>query len=182
MNPRSLTLNIIPFVFIMILVILAAGGESIVPTQMAAARSTDINSTTASLGNPFFVEKGRIIGQRVLSVNPLQVEFTVAANATINENINATNTGTTVNTIQPNGVFHAKGQGFIMTQDGEVATYNSQVVGNVTIDGRVLSVGVNFWNTPSTGELAFINDMMNIFKFQADQSGNISAMGWEWKD
>jgi hypothetical protein len=59
MNPRSLTLNVIPFVFIMILVILAAGGESIVPTQLAAARSTDINSTAASLGNPFFVEKGR---------------------------------------------------------------------------------------------------------------------------
>jgi hypothetical protein len=53
MNPRSLTLNVIPFVFIMILVILAAGGESIVPTQMAAAQSTDINSTPASLGNRF---------------------------------------------------------------------------------------------------------------------------------
>lgn len=101
-------------------------------------------------------------------------------NTTINQNINTTNTGTTVSTIQPNGVFHAKGQGFIMTQDGEVATYNSQVVGNVTRDGSVLSVGVNFWNTPSTG-LAFMNDMMNIFEFLADQSGNISAMGWEWK-
>jgi hypothetical protein len=104
------------------------------------------------------------------------VVFTVAANATIKQNINATNTGTTISTNQPNGAFHAKGQGFMMTQDGEVATYNSQVVGNVTIDGRVLSVGVNFWNTPSTRERAFINDMMNIFKFQADQSGNISSM------
>lgn len=109
------------------------------------------------------------------------MEFTVAANATINENINATNTGTTVSTIQPNGVFHAKRQGFIMTQDGEVATYNSQVTGNVTIDGRVLSVGVNFWSTPTTGKLSFMNDLMNIFKFQADRSGNTSATGWEWK-
>jgi hypothetical protein len=174
-------LNVIPFVVIMILVIPADGGESIVSTQMASAQSNDNNNTATSIGNPFFVEKGRIIGQRVLSVNPLQVEFTVAANATINENINATNTGTTVSTIQPNGVFHAKGQGFIMTQYGETAAYNSHVVGNVTRDGRVLSVGVNFWNAPSTGELAFMNDMMNIFKFQADQSGNISATGWEWE-
>ena len=58
-------------------------------------------------------------------------------------------------------------------------TQDCEVVGNVTIDGRVLSVGVNFWNTPSTGEFVFINDMMNIYKSQADQSGNISAMGWE---
>ena len=62
-----------------------------------------------------------------------------------------------------------------MTQDGEVATYNSQVTGNITIDGRVLSVGVNFWSTPSTGKLAFLNVMMNIFKFQGDQAGNISV-------
>jgi homoserine dehydrogenase len=68
-----------------------------------------------------------------------------------------------------------------MTQEGELATYTSQVVGNLTKDGRVLSVGVNFWSTQSTDELAFMNDMMNIFKFQADQAGNISAVGWEWK-
>jgi hypothetical protein len=160
----------------MIIGILAASGGTIM-----SIHAQDIDSNSASLGNPFFIEKGRIIGQRVLSINPLQVEFTVMANATINENINATNTGTTVSTIRPNGVFHAKGQGFIMTQVGEVATYNSQVVGNVTRDGRVLSVGINFWGTPSTGELAFMNDIMNIFKFQADQSGNISAMGWEWR-
>ena len=103
------------------------------------------------------------------------------ANATINGNINATNTGTTISTIQPNGVFHAKGKGFVMAQDGEVATYSSQVVGNVTLDGRVLSVGVNFWSTTSSGDLSFMNDMMNIFKFQADRSGNISAVGWKWE-
>jgi hypothetical protein len=178
MNPR-LFLNVILLGITMTAGILAAG-ETTISLQTATAQTTE-NGTNTSLGNPFFVEKGKIIGQRVLDVSPLQLEFTVAANATINQNINATNTGTTVSTIQPNGVFHAKGQGFIMSQDGEVATYNSQVVGNITRDGRVLSVGVNFWSTPSTGKLAFMNDMMNIFKFQANPSGNISAMGWEWK-
>ena len=68
-----------------------------------------------------------------------------------------------------------------MTEDGEVATYTSQVVGTLTEDGGVISVGTNFWSTPSTGKLAFLNDMVNIFKLQADRSGNFSAMGWEWK-
>ena len=176
MNPELSHVNIMSFIVTMIMGLLVVSGGTIITIH-----AQNIDNNSASLGNPFFVEKGRIIGQRVLSINPLEVEFTVMANATINENINATNTGTTVSTIQPNGVFHAKGQGFIMTQKGEVATYNSHVVGNVTRDGRVLSVGVNFWNTPSAGELAFMNDMMNIFKFQGDQSGNISAMGWEWK-
>lgn len=151
-------------------------------TQEAIALSNIDNNNTTTLGNPFFVEKGRIIGQRVLSVSPQpQLEFTVVANATINGNISATNIGTTIGTLQPNGVFRSTGQGFIKTQDGEVATYTSQVVGNVVNDGRVLSVGANFWSTPSTGKLAFLNDMMNIFKLQADPSGNFSAMGWEWK-
>jgi hypothetical protein len=88
---------------IVIVGLLVAGGGIIMSTHMAAARSTDNNSTAISLGNPFFLEKGRIIGQRVLSVNPLQVEFTVAADATINEDINATNTGTSEVLSSPQG-------------------------------------------------------------------------------
>jgi hypothetical protein len=56
-------------------------------------------------------------------------------NATINGNISATNTGTTVSTLQDNGVFRSTGQGFIMTEDGEVATYTSQVVETPTEGG-----------------------------------------------
>ena len=112
---QRLSSSVVSIAVIITAGILAATG-TVISLQTAAAQID--NSTATSLGNPFFVEKGRIIGQRVLSVNPLQVEFTVAANATINENINATNTGTTVSSIQPNGVFHAKGQGFIMTQEG----------------------------------------------------------------
>jgi hypothetical protein len=65
-------------------------------------------------------------------------------------------TQATVGIIQHNGVFRSTGQGFIMTQDGEVATYTSQVVGKITKEGDVLSVGANFWNTPSTGKLALL--------------------------
>jgi hypothetical protein len=151
-------------------------------TASAQNLSSTENSTITSLGGPFFIEKGRIIGQRVLSVGPQpQIEFTVVANATINGNISATNTGTTVSTLQDNGVFRSTGQGFIMTEDGEVATYTSQVVGTLTEDGGVKSLGTNIWSTNSTGKLAFLNDMVNIFNLQADGYGNFSAMGWEWK-
>ncbi|MGA7692054.1 MAG: hypothetical protein WCA61_07105 [Nitrososphaeraceae archaeon] len=151
-------------------------------TTSAQNLSSTENSKITSLGSPFFIEKGRIIGHRVLSVGPQpQIEFTVVANATINGNISATNTGTTVSTLQDNGVFRSTGQGFIMTEDGEVATYTSQVVGTPTEDGGVKSLGTNIWSTNSTGKLAFLNDMVNIFNLQADGYGNFSAMGWEWK-
>jgi hypothetical protein len=175
----KLFLNVISLAVIMTGGILTAGGTAI-SLQTAAAQIVD-NSIVTSLGKPFFVEEGRVIGQRVLSVNPVQLEFTFVANATINGNINATNTGTTVSTVQPNGIFHTKGQGFIMTQDGEVATYTNQVIGNLTKEGNVLSRGAGFWSTPSTGELAFLNDMMSVFRLEVDKDGNLSAIEWEWK-
>ena len=50
--------------------------------NMTSANFLDENTT---LGKPFFVENGKIIGQRVLSVSPQpQSEFTFVANATIN--------------------------------------------------------------------------------------------------
>jgi hypothetical protein len=176
---QKLFFSVISLAVIMTAGILATGGAAI-SLQTATAQITD-NGTSASLGNPFFVEKGKIIGQRVLSVSPVQLEFTFVANATINGNINATNTGTTVSTVQPNGIFHTKGQGFILTQDGEVATYTNQVIGNLTREGNVLSRGAGFWNTPSTGKLAFLNDMMSVFRLEVDKEGNLSAIEWEWK-
>jgi hypothetical protein len=179
MMNRRLFFSVISLAVIMTAGILATGGVAIA-LQTATAQSID-NSTATSLGNPFFMEKGRIIGQRVISVSPVQLEFNFVANATISGNINATNTGTTVSTVQPNGVLHTKGQGFIMTQDGEVATYTNQVIGNLTKEGNVLSRGAGFWNTPSTGELAFLNDMMSVFRPEVDREGNLSAVEWEWK-
>lgn len=144
--------------------------------------STNSYNSTISLGNPFFVEKGKVVGQRVLGVTPQpQLEFTFIANGTINNDINFTNTGTTVSNLEANGAFNSKGQGFIMTEDGEVATWTNQVVGKLTQEGKVLSRGVGIWNTPSTGDLAFMNNLMTIFKLEIDREGNLSAQEWEWK-
>ena len=143
--------------------------------------STNSSNSTTTLGDPFFVEKGRIIGQRVLSVMPQpQLEFTFIANGTINNSINFTNTGTTVSNLQANGTFTSKGQGFIMTEEGEVATWTNQNVGQRTLDGNVISHGAGFWRTPSIGDLAFMDGLMTIFKLEIDNEGNLSAEEWKW--
>ena len=147
-----------------------------------------MNATTAteSLGNPFFVEQGRIIGQRVLAVTPQpQLEFSFMANATISNGsdtvINAINTGTSVSTLNADGTFRGEGQGILRTQSGGVATWTNQVVGSLTPEGTIITRGVGFWITPSTtGELAFMNNMMTVFEVQIDREGNLSAREWEW--
>jgi hypothetical protein len=153
----------------------------------ASTQDQESNATaTASFGNPFFVEQGRIIGQRVLAVMPQpQLEFSFMANASINNGsgsvINAINTGTSVSTLNADGTFSGKGQGILRTQGGEVATWTNQVTGNLTPEGTIISHGVGFWTTPSTtGELSFMNGMITVFEVKIDREGNLSATEWEW--
>jgi hypothetical protein len=147
---------------------------------------TIVSIGAASLGNLFFVEQGRITGQRVLAVAPQpQLEFSFMANASINNAggvvINAINTGTSVSTLNADGSFHGEGQGILRTQAGEVATWTNQVVGNLTSEGTIITRGVGFWSTPSTtGELAFMNGMITVFEVQIDMEGNLSAREWKW--
>jgi hypothetical protein len=161
-----------------------AQSESTTASTQDQERNT--TAATASFGNPFFVEQGRIIGQRVLAVMPQpQLEFSFMANASINNGsgsvINAINTGTSVSTLNADGTFNGKGQGILRTQGGEVATWTNQVTGNLTQEGTIISRGVGFWSTPSTtGELAFMNGMITVFEVQIDREGNLSAREWEW--
>jgi hypothetical protein len=164
--------------------------DSFAQTDLTTNDSTgdqEMNATavTQSLGNPFFVEQGRIIGQRVLAVTPQpQLEFSFMANASINTGnvvINAINTGTSVSTLNADGTFRGEGQGILRTEGGGVATWTNQVVGNITSEGTIITRGVGIWSTPSTtGELAFMNNMITVFEVQIDMEGNLSAREWEW--
>jgi hypothetical protein len=153
----------------------------------ASTQDQESNATaTASFGNPFFVEQGRIIGQRVLAVTPQpQLESSFMANATITKGSdtlsNATNTGTSVSTLNADGTFRGEGQGILRTQNGDLATWTNQVIGNLTPEGTIITRGVGFWSTPSTtGELAFMDGMITVFEVQIDREGNLSATEWEW--
>ncbi len=168
--------------------------DSFAQTDLTTTDSTqgeerNATAVTASLGNPFFVEQGKIIGQRVLAVTPQpQLEFSFMANASINNGgdgdavINAINTGTSVSTLNADGTFRGEGQGILRTQGGDVATWTNQVAGNITPQGTIITRGVGFWSTPSTtGELAFMNGMITVFEVQIDREGNLSAREWEWR-
>ena len=163
--------------------------DSFAQSELTAVSAQDLESnaiSSLSLGDPFFVEQGKIIGQRVLTVTPQpQIEFSFMANATINNGddvINAINTGTSVSTLNADGTFRGEGQGILRTEGGEVATWTNQVVGNFTSEGTIITRGVGFWSTPpTTGELAFMNDMITVFEVQIDMEGNLSAREWEWR-
>jgi hypothetical protein len=140
-----------------------------------------------TLGSPFLEEKGKVIVQRVTGItNGLpRIETSFSANDTINGNIAAREIGSYVTAPRPsNGnsnILFGEGQGAITTKDGELATWTGQGIGHFTSDGTIVFRGSLFFTTTSTGKLAFLNNMVGMFQYQVDLSGNISAKVWGWK-
>ena len=161
-------------------------------TQDQVSNNTTSTTTTASLGEPLFVEEGRITGQRVLAVVPQpQLETSFMANTSIINNgtgsaVNAINIGTTTITLNADGTFRGEGQGILRTQGGGFASWTSQTVGNLASGGNIIIRGVTFWSTPPTlsttaGELAFMNGVIGLFEMEIDRQGNLSVREWEWE-
>ncbi|HEY1248249.1 MAG TPA: hypothetical protein VGE97_04610 [Nitrososphaera sp.] len=151
--------------------------------------SNATSTTTASLGEPLFVEQGRITGQRVLTVAPQpQLETSFMANTSINNGtgfvINAINLGTTTITLNADGSFRGEGQGILRSEGGGFASWTSQTVGRLASEGNIIVRGATFWSTPpssTTSELAFMNGVIGLFEMEIDRQGNLSVREWEWK-
>jgi hypothetical protein len=147
------------------------------PTNTTASSSTKTqsNQTDAindqlTLGNPFLEEKGKVIVQRVTGItNGLpRIETSFSANDTINGNIAAREIGSYVTAPRP-------------TSGNGMATWTGQGIGHFTSDGTIVFRGSLFFTTTSTGKLAFLNNMVGMFQYQVNLSGNTSAKVWGWK-
>jgi hypothetical protein len=143
------------------------------------------------LGDLIYEHKGKVIGQRVLGnasekgevvVLP-KIETTFSADAKLKGTIDITDTGTYLSIIRPGGILHGEGQGLYMTKDGsgETATWTGQGVGRLTEGGRVSYRGSLFFRANSTGKLSFLNNIVTVFEYEVDESGNTTAKMWEWK-
>jgi hypothetical protein len=168
MNKKRFTISITQGIAVMLLLIVGIGGNSILSTTHAQS---------ATLGEPYFVEKGMVTTQKEIGANSTQ--FTFAANGTMNGDIEVTDTGKfeSISKGEPApGLFTTK-HGIITTKDGsEMANYTGIDVGNYT-DYQ----GASAYSTNSSGKLSFLNNMMGIYKGETDESGNFVLREWHWK-
>jgi hypothetical protein len=127
------------------------------------------------LGEPFFVEKGKVTVQK--EIGPNRTQFTFTGNGTMNGNIEVTNTGEYVGVSKGNNLTFDQGHGVITTKDGsETANYTFIEVGNGTA-----YQGASAYSTNSTGKLSFLDNILVIFKGGTDKSGNYALEQWHWK-
>ena len=133
------------------------------------------------LGEQVGEEKGKITNQRVLGVQPLKMEISFSGTGKY-RGIDGTVIVTYWSALGLDGVMSGEGQGMVMSQDGrEMVTFTGQGVGRFVGPGRVRFAGSVFYNTASTGKLAFLNNLVAVFEHEVDESGNVSNKFWEWK-
>jgi hypothetical protein len=140
-----------------------------------------LEEQASSLGKPFAELTGKVMVQRVLDGNGT-VETAVSVRGLYRE-IQVKATKTFYGTPTSNGTLRGKGKGLIMTLSGEpeMATYTGEAIGRLGQGGSVKWQGAIFYSTSSTGRLAFLNNLVGIFKSEFDTEGNFSEKIWEWK-
>ena len=107
MNRKRLTISITAGITVILLIIGGTGATSILNTTHAQ---------TATLGEPYFVEKGKSTVQN--EIGPNITLYTFTGNGTINGNIDVTDAGEFLSISKGDNLIIEPGQGVIATKDG----------------------------------------------------------------
>jgi hypothetical protein len=66
----------------------------------------------------------------------------------------------------------------ILTKDGEMATWKGYGIGHYNGRNRT-DKGSVFFKTSTNGKLAFLNNKIGVFEYEADENGNTNGKIWE---
>jgi hypothetical protein len=165
-------------------------------TTNTTTTNNNNNNSNAVLGSLFLTGEDRLT-----SFNPINETYTEVSyvgnrtimppDATTTATINATETGNLTLNLQPNGITFVEGQSLLVTEGGdsnnnggaeqqENATAVLVDLNGVRPDDPRSSTGVIFFSTNSTGQLAFLDNMIAIYQVKASPEGTAIEM-WEWK-
>jgi hypothetical protein len=167
MNKKRLTMSITAGIAVVLLLIVGTTATSIL--------FSTTHAQSATLGEPIFVEKGaNIIGKEI---GPNRTHYTFTSNGTMNGNIEYSKAGEYVSVSKGNNLTFGQGHAVMKTKDGsETANYTFVEVGNGTA-----YQGASAYSTNSTGKLSSLNNILVIYKIEADKSGNYVDKQWQWK-
>jgi hypothetical protein len=151
------------------------------------------NNSNAVLGSLFLTGEDKLTSFN--PINETYTEVSYVGNRTImppdatTATINATETGNLTLNLQPNGITFVEGQSLLVTEGGnnnggaeqqENATAVLVDLNGIRPDDPRSSTGVIFFSTNSTGQLAFLDNMIAIYQVKASPAGTAIEM-WEWK-
>ena len=169
---------------------LVGGEEEIVSTTNT---TTNNNVSNALLGRLFSYDEGEDVESNVNPVNETYIVISYSGNRIIvppntTGIINATETGNVTINIQPNGLSFNQGHAVIMTEggaaaeEGENATISFVLLTRTNPDGSGSGTSVTYFSTNSTGQLAFLDNLVAIGQVEYSPEEGINRFAeWEWK-
>ena len=132
------------------------------------------------LGELINESHGKRTGRRVLATSPtFKVEVSFEDSGKL-LGVEINNIGTYWAEGRPDGSLYGEGQGLVIAQSGETATWKGQGVGKFTGGGAVSYRGALYYSTASP-KLARLNTIAAVFEFDVDADGNTYTKSWEWK-
>jgi hypothetical protein len=174
------------------------GGEQ----EALSSTTTTNNASNALLGRLFSyldeeedVEPNSCRNDTCYFVNPVNDTYIIVSYSGGNRIIlppnatgiiNATETANVTINIQPNGLSFYQGHAVIMTEGGaaaqeqENATISFVYLTRTNPDGSGSGTGVAYFSTNSTGQLAFLDNLVAIGQVEYAEGINRFAE-WEWK-
>jgi hypothetical protein len=108
------------------------------------------------------------------------VEITVSTSGKFN-GVDVTHLITYWTRPKPPNLIYGESQGVIMTKDGETATERGYGLGEFVSAGRMRVRGTAFFTGPVNGKISFLNNLLGVFEYEADEQGNTTGKVWEWK-
>jgi hypothetical protein len=167
------------------------GGEQ---EAVSSTTTTTNNASNALLGRLFSYDEGEDVESNVNPVNETYIVISYSGNRIIlppnaTGIINATETGNVTINIQPNGISFNQGHAVIMTEGdaaeeegGENATISFVLLTRTNPDGSGSGTSVTYFSTNSTGQLAFLDNMIAIGQVEYSPEEGINRFAeWEWK-
>ncbi len=159
---------------------------------VSSTTTTTSNVSNALLGRLFsYLDEREDVEPNVNPVNETYIVISYSGNRIIlppngTSVINATETANVTINIQPNGVSFYQGHAVIMTEGGaaaqeqENATISFVYLTRTNPDGSGSGTGVAYFSTNSTGQLAFLDNLVAIGQVEYAEGINRFAE-WEWK-
>jgi hypothetical protein len=162
----------------------SVGGEQ----EAGSSTTTTNNASNALLGRLFSYGEAEDTESNVNPVNETYIVISYSGNRIIlppntTGIINTTETGNVTINIQPNGLSFNQGHAVIMTEEGgENATISFVLLSHTNPDGSGSGTSVTYFSTNSTGQLAFLNNMVAIGQVEYSPAEGINRFAeWEWK-
>ena len=170
------------------------GGDQQAVNDTTTTTNTNNNVSNALLGRLFSYGEGQGMEANVNPINETYSEISYSGNRiiippnTTGVVINASERGNFTINIQPNGLSFYQGHAVIMTEGGaaaqeqENATITFVLLTRTNPDGSGSGTSVTYFSTNSTGQLAFLDNMVAIGQVEYSPEEGINRFReWEWK-